>query len=222
MHRALLLIFLLLAACGRPLTGTETALITDIFGASVDTGKVRIVADAPLQSFTVNLPPRPRVTCQERVVPARTGTLRVTPAGLVAFNRMFLSEDWSLEDFAPRYPDAVSLYDTMLFAHEMTHIWQWQNRDRTGYHPLLAASEHLRSEDPYLFDPETEQPFLSYGYEQQAGLVEEYVCCALLDPAGARTARLRALISKEIPLGTIPPAQTFIAWPDAPRSGLCS
>lgn len=23
----------------------------------------------------------------------------------------------------------------MLFAHEMTHVWQWQNRDRTGYTP---------------------------------------------------------------------------------------
>ena len=222
MHRALILIFLCLAACGRPLTGPEAALADDLFGPSLDHGKIRIVEDAPLRSFTVRLPPRPRVTCQERVVPARTGTLRVTPAGLVAFNAMFLSSDWSLADFVPGYPARVSLYETMLFAHEMTHIWQWQNRARTGYHPLKAAREHLRSDDPYLFDPATDQPFLSYGYEQQASLVEEYVCCALLDPRGARTERLKEMISAEIPLGGLPQADTFIAWRDAPRGGLCS
>ena len=216
-----LFVFLLLSACGRPLTTTETALVSDIFGPTLNSQKVRIVEEAPLRSFTVNLPPRPRVTCQEQVVPVRTGTVSVTPAGLVAFNRLFLSPGWSLPDFVPDYRDEVSLYETMLFAHEMTHIWQWQNRKRTNYHPLKAAAEHLRSDDPYLFDPATAQPFLSYGYEQQAGLVEEYVCCALLDPDGARTARLRTLISTEIPLGDIPRAQTYIAWPEAPRSGLC-
>ncbi|MEM6479004.1 MAG: hypothetical protein AAF647_08160 [Pseudomonadota bacterium] len=221
MLRALALL-LLLTACGRPLTVTEDALARDLFGPSLDTSQIRIVKNAPLRSFTVDLPPRPRVTCQEKVIPARTGTLKLTPAGIVAFNRLFLSEDWSIGDFVPDYPEAVSLYETMLFAHELTHIWQWQNRGRTGYHPLKAAREHLRSEDPYLFDTQTSQPFLSYGYEQQAGLVEEYVCCALLDPRGARTERLRALITAEIPLGHIPEADTFIAWRGAPRSGLCS
>ena len=196
-------------------------MVSDLFGPSLDASKIRIVEDAPLRSFTVNLPPRPRVTCQERVVPQRTGTIKVTPAGLVAFNKLYLSKNWSLEDFLPRYPEAVSLYELMLFAHEMTHIWQWQNRARTGYHPLKAATEHLRSDDPYLFDPDTQQPFLSYGFEQQAGLVEEYVCCAVLDPEGARTARLKALISKEIPVGDFPRPTVFVGWPDAPRSGLC-
>lgn len=197
-------------------------MVSDLFGETLEPAKVRIVENAPLRSFTINLPPRPRTTCQERIVPARTGTVRVTPAGLVAFNGLFLSESWSIPDFLPRYPEAVSLYEAMLFAHEMTHVWQWQNRARTGYHPLKAAAEHLRSDDPYLFDPVTTQPFLNYGYEQQASLVEEYVCCAFLDPEGARTERLRALISEEIPLGALPEARVFIAWPDAPSGkGLC-
>jgi len=221
MQRALLVLFLFLAACGRPLTVPETALVEDLFGASLDADRVRVVSNAPLRSFTVDLPPRPRVTCQEKIIPARTGTLTLTPAALVAFNRLFLSEGWSLPDFVPRYPEAVSIYEIMLFAHEMTHVWQWQNRARTNYHPLKAAAEHLRSDDPYLFNPATEQPFLSYGYEQQASLVEEYVCCAFLDPDGARTARLRTLIAKEIPLGTLPRSEAFIAWREAPRTGLC-
>lgn len=197
-------------------------MVQDIFGDTLEPAQVRIVENAPLRSFTINLPPRPRTTCQERIVPARTGTIRVTPAGLVAFNSLFLSPSWSLPDFLPGYPESVSLYETMLFAHEMTHVWQWQNRARTGYHPLKAAAEHLRSDDPYLFDPATTQPFLTYGYEQQASLVEEYVCCAFLDPEGARTGRLRQLISAEIPLRTLPDARVFVAWPDAPSGeGLC-
>ncbi|MEO0484721.1 MAG: hypothetical protein AAF092_02280 [Pseudomonadota bacterium] len=219
--RALILL-VLLAACGRPLTMNEAALVDDLFGPSLDTQKIRLVGHAPLGSIDVTLPPRPRVTCQERVLPARTGPVTLNPAALVAFNRVFLSESWSLKDFVPGYPEAVNLYDVLLFAHEMTHVWQWQNRDRTGYHPLKAAAEHVRLDDPYLFDPGDTQPFLSYGYEQQASLVAEYTCCALLDPMGARTERLKALISQDIPLGPLPPAQTFIAWPGAPRSGLCS
>ncbi|MEL6914257.1 MAG: hypothetical protein AAFP13_07125 [Pseudomonadota bacterium] len=222
MHRALPVLLFLLAACGRPLTGNEEAVVGDLFGPSLDASRIRLVGDAPLRSFTVNLPPRPRVTCQEQIVPVRTGTIRVTPAGLVAFNTLFLSEGWSVDDFAPAYPEAVSLYDVMLFVHEMTHVWQWQNRAVTGYHPLKAAAEHLASDDPYLFDPATTEPFLSYGYEQQATLVEEYVCCAFLDPEGGRTARLKALISEHIPVGGLPRSEVFIGWPDAPRAGLCS
>ncbi|MEL6549183.1 MAG: hypothetical protein AAFQ54_02950 [Pseudomonadota bacterium] len=222
MPRALLLVFVFLAACGRPLSEREEAMVGDLFGPSLDAAQIRLVGDAPLRSFTVNLPPRPRVTCQEQIVPVRTGTVRVTPAGLVAFNTLFLSGGWSVDDFAPAYPEAVSLYDVMLFAHEMTHVWQWQNRAVTRYHPLRAAAEHLSSEDPYLFDPDTDAPFLSYGFEQQASLVEEYVCCAFLDPEGGRTARLKALISEHIPVNGLPRAQVFIGWPDAPRAGLCS
>ncbi|MEO0666190.1 MAG: hypothetical protein AAFY97_10745 [Pseudomonadota bacterium] len=217
-----LLLLMLIAACGRPLTGPEEAVVGDLFGSSLDTAQIRVVGDAPLRSFTVNLPPRPRVTCQEQIVPARTGTVRVTPAGLVAFNTLFLSENWTLDDFAPAYPRAVSLYEVMFFAHEMTHVWQWQNREITGYHPLKAAAEHLASDDPYLFDPDTQQPFLDYGYEQQASLVEEYVCCAMLDPEGGRTARLKALISQAMPVRGLPRSDVFVAWPDAPRSGLCT
>lgn len=217
-----LLALSLTAACGRPLTAPEQSFSAALFGASFDPALVRVVRDAPLGTITVDLPPRPRLTCQERIVPERTGTVTLSPAALVAFNSVFLSENWSLDDFVPGYPDRVSLYEAMLFAHEMTHVWQWQNRATTNYHPLKAAAEHVRLDDPYLFDPEETQPFLSYGYEQQAGLVEEYVCCALLDPAGARTARLKTLISQAIPVGSLTQPRVSISWPDAPRSGLCS
>ena len=44
----------------------------------------------------------------------------------------------------PRSINALS--EAMLLAHEMTHVWQWQNRKRTGYHPLRAAAEQRQFE----------------------------------------------------------------------------
>ena len=88
----------------------------------------------------------------------------------------------------------------MLFAHEITHVWQWQNRATTGYSPLRAAREHEGGADPYLYDINTKAGFLDYGYEQQASIVEEFVCCAALDPTGSRTQRLEALISETMPI----------------------
>jgi hypothetical protein len=46
----------------------------------------------------------------------------------------------------------------------------------------------------------TDRPFLSLGYEVQASLVEEYFCCATLDPEGARTERLHALLGDVLPV----------------------
>ncbi|MEM1233752.1 MAG: hypothetical protein AAGH70_06460, partial [Pseudomonadota bacterium] len=60
-------IFLLcVASCGRVLTSAEEAMVQDIFGDTLEPAQVRIVENAPLRSFTINLPPRPRTTCQER------------------------------------------------------------------------------------------------------------------------------------------------------------
>jgi hypothetical protein len=89
----------------------------------------------------------------------------------------------------------------------------------TGYHPFRAFSEHVRIEDPYLFDPQDDRRFLDYGYEVQASLVEEYVCCRAVDPRGARTARLERLIGQVMP---VTPLQSradavteVIPWEDA-------
>ena len=108
-------------------------------------------------------------------------------------------------DFAPGSgPDGgaapLDLAGAMFFVHEMTHVWQWQNRALTGYHPGRALREQVTIDDPYLFDDAADAPFLSYGYEAQASLVEEYLCCATLDPGGARTGRLFDLLRQVMPV----------------------
>ena len=110
----------------------------------------------------------------------------------------------------------------MLFAHEATHIWQWQNRKKTGYHPLKAAAEHGAVDDPYLFEVSTKNSFLSYPYEQQASLVEEYVCCKSLDAQAPRTKRLESMLKGAFPLGNIVIAQNVtLPWEGAKTHRIC-
>jgi hypothetical protein len=106
----------------------------------------------------------------------------------------------------------------MFLAHEMTHVWQWQNRGLTGYHPARAFVEQVAVDDPYLF-AEDGRRFLDYGYEQQASLVEEYLCCATLAPEGARTERLRRLLREVMPVAEPAAFARAVRLPD-PRAEL--
>ncbi|MGR3434892.1 MAG: hypothetical protein ACU0CO_08415 [Shimia sp.] len=217
-----ILVLLLIAGCGRPLTPQEDAFARHLM-PGLDTGRVRILGDVPMAGATVTLPPRPRTTCVERIVPPRdeTVTLRVAPAAFVLFDTMYTHRDWTLRDFVPGWPREVALYEALLFAHEMVHVWQWQNRAVTGYHPWKAVREHATLDDPYLIDGDPALPFLAHGYEQQARLVEEYLCCATLDPDGTRTERLRTLIAPAFPIGRLESVTAHVGWDGVTQTGLC-
>jgi len=222
-----LLIILLLVACGRPLTPSEAAFMADLQGDALDTAPIRIVENPLIGTITLRYPARPATTCRERIFPAPQGDIvegRV--AGMVLFNRLHVRPDINLPDYTLMPDGRRHLAAAMFFAHEMTHIWQWQNRAITGYHPLRAAREHALIDDPYRFDPQSEIPFLAYGYEQQASLVEEYVCCRTLDPQGARTTRLEALLSQAMPVTPLQSRAdgivTVLPWAGVQTRGICS
>ncbi|MBY6113469.1 hypothetical protein KUW09_03965 [Mameliella alba] len=227
MFRFALFSLLFLAACGRTVTPNETAFLRAFHGESLDPGKIRIIDGNPAGAVTYEIPVRPRTTCQERIWPPlnKARTVTVSPAATVVFNKMLLRDDIYREDFLKGYPHQIDLFDAMLFAHEATHVWQWQNRKLTGYHPLKAAREHAQSDDPYLFDTEAARDFLDFGYEQQGSIVEEYVCCRLLDPNAPRTDRLRAMIGKYMPIDRLDAAidrpRVILPWKDAQTNGIC-
>ena len=227
MRFLILTLCLALAACGRPLTEAEIAYMAEIQGDTFDPAPVRIAQNPLVGLITQTYPTRPPVTCRERIFPPPDGpTISGQTGGIVFFNTLHLREDLVLPDYT-RFPDGTrGLVAAMFFAHEMTHVWQWQNRAVTGYHPFRAFWEHATIEDPYLFDTDTPRAFLDYGYEQQASLVEEYVCCRATDPTGARTARLEHLISQAMPLTPLraraDSTPLVLPWDDAPLSGICS
>ncbi|MBN8187148.1 hypothetical protein JF540_10630 [Salipiger thiooxidans] len=222
----LLVLCLILSACGRPLSENETAFLKAMQGDQLDTRRVRFHDGLWAGSITYQRPIRPRLTCMERVWPPSQGeTVTVSPGAMTIFNRVFYRDDLYREDFVPDYPQRVDLLDAMLLAHEMVHVWQWQHRDRTGYTPLKAALEHGVSEDPYLFEPDKPGRFLDHGYEQQGAIVEEYVCCHMLDPDAPRTSRLRKMIAAELPVDGLERAldnpEVMVPWAGIQQKNIC-
>ncbi|CTQ50305.1 hypothetical protein [Jannaschia donghaensis] len=198
--RALFLVFLL-TACTRPLTPAETALVAPLHGPTLNTAAVRLTKAPIVGAFPITYDARPRTTCRERIGPPLTGRITVPTAGIALFNRLFLSTPVHLPDYAAPLPDGrLDLPAAMFLVHELTHVWQWQNRAVTGYHPAKAFTEQVVLDDPYLFDADTVKPFLDQGYEVQATLVEEYLCCATLDPDGGRTDRLKSMLRQVMPV----------------------
>ena len=223
--RALLLI-LLVASCGRPMTESEVAFAYTIHGDTLDVSKVRLLDNAPTRAVTFRRKARPRTTCREKILPPPTTEIvTAKPAAVALWNRVWFDRDWYLEDYLPDYPDRIGLVAAMLLSHELTHVWQWQNRETTGYSPLKAAREHRVSDDPYLFEVDNDRRFLDFGYEQQGSIVEEYVCCRSLDPQGQRTKRLQVLISEVMPLQPLPQSREYavrLPWDGVELNGICS
>lgn len=218
-----ILVFVLcLAACGRPLTQVEMSFATHLYGDALDAKKVRLVDKAPIRSYTMRAPKRPRVACTERVFPPpKTEIVTGAPSALALFNTVFVNSDYYLKDYMRDYPRKLYLYEAMFLAHELTHAWQWQNRKVTKYHPIKAAKEHQTAEDPYLFDPDEEREFLEFGYEQQGRIVEEYLCCSLLDPDAPRTTRLAKMIDRYFPTETLPVRDVIVGWKDVKVERIC-
>ncbi len=78
--------------------------------------------------------------------------------------------------------------------------------------------------DPYLFDFDRDPQFLDFGYEQQGAIVEEYVCCRALDPTGARTIRLHAMIGEVMPLAPLTQSRQHdvrLPWDGVELDGIC-
>jgi hypothetical protein len=222
MRSLALLLLLTLAACGRPLTQAERALVAPLHGQTLAASRIRVAQTPVVGAFPITFDARPPVTCRERIAPPpRAARITLPTAGIVLFDTLFLDDGIPGADLGAGEP--LPLGRAMFLVHEMTHVWQWQNRRVTGYHPARAFLEQLTIDDPYLYALEGTR-FLDYGYEQQASLVEEYLCCATLDPEGARTARLFALLRQVMPVaepGAFPRPVT-LPNPDAELAGICS
>ncbi|MBI1416372.1 MAG: hypothetical protein GC146_04040 [Limimaricola sp.] len=223
MRRALLAC-LLLAACGRPLTPHELAFIEDLQGGQLNPAHVRI-SDGLASGPPITIAAPPRVTCQQRIYPPPAGpTVQTGTAAMTIFQTVYVHPQLYRDDFLADWPRRIDLPDAMLIAHEMVHVWQWQHRDETHYFPLKAAMEHVQSQDPYLFDPNTHADFLSLGYEQQGAIMEEYVCCRTLAPEAARTKRLHDMLAKVFglpPLSRPLAQEALLPWRGVQIAGIC-
>jgi len=221
----LFLILAVVASCGRPLTETEIAFARTLHGDALDVKRVRLVDGAPTRAVTFRRKARPRTTCRELILPPPTGDIvTAKPAAVALWTHVLFDEDWYLDDYVPDYPEEINLIAAMLLAHELTHVWQWQNRKVTGYSPLRAAREHQFGSDPYLFDIAEERTFSEFGFEQQGSIVEEFVCCRALAPQAPRTKRLHKLIAGAMPVAALPQSRQHdvrLPWDGVTLDGIC-
>ena len=202
MIRSLLILALGLAVsgCSRPLTEAEEAFADDLFGGSLDTSKVRVARGLGFLPLHRTVPAD--VTLVEGTDQAclRTPQPRGAqpPQAFALYHWVHFENGLYSSDMATEWPDRLRLPQALVFAHELTHVWQWQNRDVTGYTPGRAVAESIRLADPYYSAGEAE--FFSFGYEQQAALVEDYICFAFANPDHPRREELRAIIDPVLSL----------------------
>ncbi|MFD0858235.1 hypothetical protein [Roseovarius aquimarinus] len=196
-----------LAACSRPMTENERRFAADIIGPTLDMDRVRIA-----RGFTL-IPPPPETPVMSDLYPVvdeNTVTGLCTraapeprsgpPPGWALWNRVHFSREFYRADLAAGWPEAARFPQGLVLAHELVHVWQWQNRRITGYRPARAALESIMNMDPYFYVPGEGASLLEFAYEQQAALLEDYLCHALYDPEAPRRAELRPLLAPWFPV----------------------
>ena len=202
----LIVMYVAVSACSRPLTPNERRFAEDVIGPSLNTSAVRVsqglgVAPAPK---TPAEPPNAHPVgseihpgfCDRTAPSAPSGP----PPAWALYNRISLTAPIYQPDTASDWPKEAQFPQALIMAHELVHVWQWQNRAQTRYGPMWAALESIVNMDPYFYVPGDDAGLLDYGYEQQAALLEDYLCYALYDPENPRRAMLRPILTPHFPL----------------------
>lgn len=195
-----LVLLAVLAACSRPLTPAEEAFADDLFGPDLDTSKVRVAQGLGVVPLYRTVPAK--VTLVEGTDRAcvRTPQPRGAqpPQAFAVGNRIHFETGLYSSDMVIQWPERLRVPQALVLAHELTHVWQWQNRERTGYSPARAVAESIELADPYF--SEGDAAFFSFGYEQQAAILEDYVCFAFANPDHPRRQELREILAPVFPL----------------------
>ncbi len=210
---------LALSACARPLSPTETLVAKSLFGDTLDTSRVTVTAGVgalPLpQARTTAAGPamaEARAAPDDLCVRKRSTRRHWTwPAAFVLREDVFFSYDFYLADTFRGFPESVPYPTALIMAHELVHVWQWQNRARTGYTVQGSAGETVENVDPYWFVADRDAEFLTYGYEQQGAIVQDFVCYALFDAEDPKLDEIAALLRPVLPV------DDFLAKLDAAR-----
>ncbi|MGH1367818.1 MAG: hypothetical protein ACRBCL_04320 [Maritimibacter sp.] len=202
------------AGCTRHLTDNEARFAHDLFGDTIETDSIEVLAGAGLTPLPYETPQQKSARAEAAKAPPRKAPEDICvrkpsprkyawswPAAFVLENNVYLAYRFYAKDaFAGVYEGSVPYPLAQLMAHELVHVWQWQNRDITDYTPEKSGSESVKSRDPYYWVGKEGREFLSYGYEQQAAIIEDFVCYALLDPQDAKLDEIASILRPVLPV----------------------
>lgn len=155
----------------RAVTNDEKVFLATVFGDSVDVDSVSIRSSGVAKGIEEgielgDIPPAYATSGQhtESWFDADAITIR---------NRIYFNAAIYLDNYYD--PNEIHLLID-LFAHEFVHVWQWQNREKTGYSLSRVIQEHVTyGKAVYEYERPPSQPFLQYRYEQQGMIVQDYI-----------------------------------------------
>lgn len=207
-HLAMLAVLLSLPACSRLMTDGEISYNQAIFTEELSFGDVRFSGQKA----------RGMRRAQKQLAKEVEGMLAVSDedenasrlvsalpslfgaAAIAVGNTVYFDSEVYSDDFAK------SLYDSdrWLMAHEVTHVWQWQNRTQTGYSFAKVVSEHLEfGDEVYEYTLVNGKRFSEYRFEQQGRIVQCFAMLQQLRPNDPLTLRHEKLIRAEFPLDSV-------------------
>lgn len=212
--KAILLISLAaISGCaGRSMTASEIAYAGSISGLHLNLEKIRFVKGVKFGLSRI----RREILSDENVKNqiSKNGT---SQNQLIFSVEKFVSDERAIalgntvffgsEVYEDDYSTAQISTNRWLMAHEIVHIWQWQNRAVVGYSLGKVFLEHLiyRSE-VYEYTLVNRKAFLDYRFEQQAAIVQCYVALRETRPNSAITRRYETLIRTVFPLDKLLPS----------------
>ena len=203
-------LFLVLASCSRPLSERERAWGDGVLGAGFDADRVRITnglgltpLPGPKRVVAYHLPAE-KVRCIQTAPKTSEERGKAETAAFVRFQTVhYLNGYYRADLLETGGQEGLPLGHLLTFVHELVHVWQWQNRAETGYHPARALMESVFNVDPYFYEVTTERAFFDYGFEQQARMVEDYLCLRIAEPEHEMVEVLRAILEPVFPLEQI-------------------
>ncbi|OCW56736.1 hypothetical protein [Hoeflea olei] len=204
----------------RTLSGNETLFLSNLYSDQIRYGAVRLHSPfAPERlekklareldaELAAGATAQMRGMSREAFISRSAEALGQRSEAVTLGNNVFYRKNQYAADFARGFPEVVNLSDLSLLAHELVHVWQHQNRARTGYSLPAVAREHLQYKDPYAYAIKPGKPFLDYRFEQQGRMMQDYVFLAFQEPVlgdrdRARLKQLRDLLETEFDLSDI-------------------
>ncbi|WP_394689862.1 hypothetical protein [Hoeflea sp.] len=217
---ALIFVAVVLSGC-RMLTERETTFLSNIYSNQVAYDAVRLhspfssekaderrLERALKREVSTKQSGQLRGLSRSEFVNRSFAAMRARPEALVLGNSIYYARTSYRSDFAEGFPRQVVVDELSLLAHEMVHVWQHQNRERTGYSLLAVALEHLSYKRPYDYVITPGKAFLSYRFEQQGRIMQDYVFLAFQEAVlnrqdRSRLRQLRELLETEFDLDDI-------------------
>lgn len=201
-------ICLLISACSRPMTDGEITYGSQIITRDLNTDLVRFSGqeseairsatkqlDAEAEQLSSDARANSSTEELRSVLPSLFGADAMTIGNVIYYDKSVYSSDFSTSSYAS---------DRWLMAHELTHVWHWQNRATTGYTFTKVVSEHLEfGENVYDYALVVGKKFSEYRFEQQGEIVECYAMLRQVEPNSNLTLKHEKLIRAEFPLDEV-------------------